>query len=350
MIRDDAPMTWNLGVEDVLREWGAVVQRSVLERIRDGQRSEILREAMREYPARPAKFIRPALCLASCEAFGGAPDEAIHAAVAIELMHNAFLVHDDISDGSEQRRGRSTLHAIHGVGAALNAGDGLAVLAQRTLRDAVQRFDVELAFRLLDEFDTMAARTIEGQARELEWIGNGFSNLGPDDYLDLVMHKTCWYTTIHPMRAGALIGSHGSADVEPMIRFGFNLGAAFQIRDDVLNLVGRERSYGKEICGDLYEGKPTLMLIHLSDVVRGSDRALLEEYLAVGRSGRTDVMVAEVRSLMEREGSIDFARAFGDGIAAEAQAAFESAFGAAPASPARDFVESLIPYMLDRDR
>ena len=78
---------------------------------------------------------------------------------------------------------------------------------------------------------------------------------GLDDYLDLVMRKTCWYTTIHPLRVGALIGSWGVADPDPMIDFGFHLGAAFQIRDDVLNIVGDPKVYGKEILGDLIEGK-----------------------------------------------------------------------------------------------
>ena len=83
------------------------------------------------------------------------------------------------------------------------------------------------------------------------------------------MHKTCWYTTIHPLRVGALIGSLGRSDLDSLVRFGFYLGAAFQIRDDLLNLVGDEAKYGKESCGDLYEGKRTLMVIHLLREARG---------------------------------------------------------------------------------
>ena len=77
------------------------------------------------------------------------------------------------------------------------------------------------------------------------------------------MHKTCWYTTIHPLRVGAIVGSGGTAELAPLVRFGFHFGAAFQIRDDLLNLVGDEQTYGKEILGDLYEGKRTLPLVHL---------------------------------------------------------------------------------------
>ena len=84
------------------------------------------------------------------------------------------------------------------------------------------------------------------------------------------MHKTCWYTTIHPLRVGAIVGSGGTAELGPLVRFGFHFGAAFQIRDDLLNLVGDEQLYGKEILGDLYEGKRTLPLVHLLSRRAGS--------------------------------------------------------------------------------
>ena len=120
------------------------------------------------------------------------------------------------------------------------------------------------------------------------------------------MRKTCWYTTIHPLRVGALVGSAGSADVTHMVRFGFHLGAAFQIRDDLLNLVGDEETYGKEILGDLYEGKRTLTLIHLLSSAEGADGALLRDYLRRNRAERSEHMVRTVRRLMDDYGSIDY--------------------------------------------
>ena len=92
----------------------------------------------------------------------------------------------------------------------------------------------------------MSHQTVAGQALEIGWCRDNRLDLEPDDYLDLIMKKTCWYTTVLPLRAGALIGSWGTADLEPMIEFGFHLGAAFQIRDDILNLVGDPDVYGKE--------------------------------------------------------------------------------------------------------
>jgi geranylgeranyl diphosphate synthase type II len=286
--------------------------------------------------------------VATSRAFGGRDGDILPVAVAIELLHNAFLVHDDIVDGSERRRGRPTLTAEYGLGLALNAGDALAVLSNQVLRRHAGTIEAGLAERLMSEFDAMALRTLEGQATELGWRRDRVEELDPEDYLELIMHKTCWYTTVHPLRVGALIGSGGTADLRPMVRFGFYLGAAFQIQDDLLNLLGNEWEYGKEIDGDLYEGKRTLPLIHLLRHAHGVDRETVDRYLGLERSERTAEMVADIRALLDAYGSITFAAAYARGIAGAALEAFELAFEPAPPGPDRDFVRALVPYMLDR--
>jgi len=335
-------------VESYSEDVGRLVRRSMLDAIPDGEPHRWLYRVARVYPSRPGKALRPALCVATSRAFGGGDGQILPVAVAIELLHNAFLVHDDIVDGSERRRGRPTLPAEFGVGLALNAGDALAVLSNQILRRHAACMEVDLADRVLHEFDAMALRTLEGQATELGWRRDGVEELEPEDYLDLIMHKTCWYTTVHPLRVGALIGSAGSADLGPMARFGFYLGAAFQIQDDLLNLLGTEREYGKEIDGDLYEGKRTLPLIHLLRNVRGGDRQTLDSYLRLERSERTAGMVSEIRGLLNDYGSIAFAAAYARGIAGAALDAFETAFAPANPGPDRDFVRAAVPYMLDR--
>jgi geranylgeranyl diphosphate synthase, type II len=325
-----------------------VVRRAMLDAIPDGEPHRWLYRVARDYPSRPGKTLRPALCVATSRAFGGSDADVVPVAVAIELLHNAFLVHDDIVDGSERRRGRPTLTAEYGLGLALNAGDALAVLSNQVLRRHAGRMDPDLAERVLSEFDAMALRTLEGQATELGWRRDGVDALEPEDYLDLIMHKTCWYTTVHPLRVGALIGSTGEADLRPMVRFGFHLGAAFQIQDDLLNLLGTEREYGKEIDGDLFEGKRTLPLIHLLRHAQGPDREVLDRYLGLERAQRTAAMVAEVRELLDAYGSITFAAEYAHGIAGAALDTFEEAFASAAPGPDRDFVRALVPYMLER--
>jgi geranylgeranyl diphosphate synthase, type II len=329
-------------------EVSRLVRRAMLDAIPDGEPHRWLYRVARDYPSRPGKTLRPALCVATSRSFGGRDADVVPVAVAIELLHNAFLVHDDIVDGSERRRGRPTLSAEYGLGLALNAGDALAVLSNQVLRRHAARMDADLAERVLSEFDAMALRTLEGQATELGWRRDGVDTLEPEDYLDLIMHKTCWYTTVHPLRVGALIGSGGGADLRPMVRFGFHLGAAFQIQDDLLNLLGTEREYGKEIDGDLFEGKRTLPLIHLLRHARGSDREAVDRYLGLERAQRTAAMVAEIRDLLDAYGSITFAAEYAQGIAGAALEAYEEAFAPAAPGPDRDFVRALVPYMLDR--
>jgi geranylgeranyl diphosphate synthase, type II len=325
-----------------------LVRRAMLDAIPDGEPHRWLYRVARAYPSRPGKALRPALCVATSRAFGGSDGDIVPVAVAIELLHNAFLVHDDIVDGSERRRGRPTLAAEYGLGLALNAGDALAVLSNQVLRRHASAMDTELAERVLSEFDAMALRTLEGQATELGWRRDGVDGLEPADYLDLIMHKTCWYTTVHPLRVGALVGAHGDVDLRPMVRFGFYLGAAFQIQDDLLNLLGTEREYGKEIDGDLYEGKRTLPLIHLLRNAQGPDRETVHRYLRLERAERSADMVAEIRGLLDAYGSIFFAAEYARGIASAAVDAFEEAFAPAAPGPDRDFVRALVPYMLDR--
>jgi geranylgeranyl diphosphate synthase type II len=299
-----------------------------------------------DYPARGGKGLRPALLLGTCQAFGGTEQDAWSAALAIELLHNAFLVHDDIEDGSELRRGEPTLHRRWGVPAAINAGDALAVAAVRPIHDDTLRSS-ELRRSLLDEWFRMAGNTVSGQATELAWRADADLRLEPDDYLDLILRKTCWYTTIFPLRAGAMVATRNTVPLEELTRFGFLLGAAFQIRDDLLDATSGG-GHGKDALGDLWEGKRTLMLVHLMAEAPAADRADLRAYLEQDRSGRSVDQVRAVRDMMDRAGSIAFAQEFGRGIAAAAADAFEVAFASVPAGPHRAFLADLVPYMLAR--
>ena len=200
------------------------------------------------------------------------------------------------------------------------------------------------------EFDTMAMRTLEGQAIELGWQLDNVEDLRPEDYLELIMHKTCWYTTIHPLRVGALVGSGGKADLAPLVRFGFHFGAAFQIRDDLLNLIGDERTYGKEILGDLYEGKRTLTLMHLLSDGDGRGPGAAQRLPAARQAERSDDMVRTVRRLMDDYGSVDFTREYAEGILLAAEEYFEQAFADAHPGPDLDFLRSLVPYVWARWR
>ena len=336
-------------VEDALRNHRDQIGNVLTRYLPDREPRRWLYDLVATYPSRVGKGIRSSLCVATCRAFGGTTEEAMPSAAAIELLHNAFLVHDDIEDGSLSRRGFPTLHRQHGVPLAVNAGDGLAVVGLTPLRDNVRVLGSVMSERVFDEFQMLLHRTIEGQAIELGWRSENVLELTPVDYLDMVLLKTCSYSTIFPLRIGALIGSWGRADLGPLTRFGFYLGAAFQIRDDLLNLEGRAERYGKEILGDLYEGKRTLMLIHLLSVADDQERAWLDSFLSAARGDRSAAEVQAIMTMMRNHGSIEFAREFSKGVAMAAREAFDVAFDGLPPSEDLRFIGELIPYMLERD-
>jgi geranylgeranyl diphosphate synthase type II len=301
-----------------------------------------------DYPRRGGRMLRPSLCLATARAFGAPLDDAVRSGVALELLHNAFLVHDDVEDESDERRGRPTLHALHGVPIAVNVGDALTLLGLRALIDNRDSLGARLTLRIMEETERMARESVEGQAIELGWRRDNALTLSDADYLDMVLKKTCSYTTIWPSRVGALIGTRHDRDLDRLVRFGFFLGAAFQIQDDLLNLAGDPVRYGKEIGGDLWEGKRTLMLIHLLRQANGAERARLGELLSQPRAARQPRDVAWIRERMDDYGCLHYARQVAHGLAGAAQHEFDLAFADVPASRDKQFIAEIIPWVLTR--
>ncbi len=335
-------------VPGVLNEYGAMT-RAVLSRyLPQGEPRRYLYDLVADYPRRGGRALRPSLCIATARAFGGQRDAAILTAASIELLHNALLIHDDIEDESQERRGKPTLHQQWGVPLAINAGDMLTLLSLRPLIDNRFIIGPQLAMRLLEETERMGRESAEGQAIELGWRRDNIVQVSESDYLQMVLKKTCWLTTIHPSRAGVLLGTGCVRDLEPFVRFGFMLGAAFQIQDDVLNLIGDAESYGKELNGDIQEGKRTLMLIRLLERADEDERRRVLEIFALSRAERAVEHSRWVRERMDVHGCIDYAREVASGLAGAALAEFRMTYGGLPASRDRDFIEQLITWVIER--
>jgi geranylgeranyl diphosphate synthase type II len=335
-------------VQTLLDEYGNAARERLRQYLHGRTPHQELYELVADYPERGGRSLRASLCLASARAFGASASDALNSAVALELMHNAFLVHDDVEDESEERRGRPTLHLRHGIPIAVNVGDALAVLSLRPLIDNVAGLGSQLALRVLEEAERMARESVEGQALELWWRQRNVVALDESNYLEMVLKKTCWYTTIYPIRVGALIGTRDGVDLDRFLRFGFFVGAAFQIQDDLLNLVGDAWRYGKELNGDLWEGKRTLMLIHLFNAANEVDRTRLARVLGMPRADRTSEHIHWVRERMEVYGSIEHARQVAHGLAGAAQHEFSLAFAEVPDSPDRRFLEALPSWVIER--
>jgi geranylgeranyl pyrophosphate synthase len=144
---------------------------------------------------------------------------------AIEMLHNAFLVPDDIEHGSEERRGVATMHRRTGLPIAVNTGDAMNALARRLFRRNVEGLGPAASLRILDEVDHMLVECLEGQAVELGWVRDNDLTVRPEDYLRLVLKKTAWYSFIHPMRIGAIVANPDDRRLERFDQFGYLLGS-----------------------------------------------------------------------------------------------------------------------------
>lgn len=227
------------------------------------QGSSSLHDLILDYPQRGGKALRPALAIAICLGLGGHLEAVLPTAATLKLYHNAFLIHDDIEDESWWRRGKPTMHIDHGVPIAVNVGDAMLSLTLQPLLDNVERVGLGPALRILRAVAHMTRQTVDGQAIELDWVKSNTWQLDDADYLKMVELKTSWYSFITPLQAGALAAGAPVDRLVPLEAFGRHIGAAFQITDDLLNLRGDPDDYGKEIGGDLWEGKRTLMLLHM---------------------------------------------------------------------------------------
>lgn len=302
-----------------------------------------------DHLSRSGKGLRPALCIATCRALGGQAEDVAPVAAALEMLHNAFLVHDDIEDGSELRRDHPTMHVTEGVPLAVNVGDAMQALSVRLVRQSAERLGPTAAWALLDEFDHMLMQSLEGQALEIGWVRDNLCQLGEDDYLRMTLKKTCWYSFIHPCRLGALVARPGDRDLDRFNRFGFFLGVAFQIQDDVLNLVGEARRYGKEIGGDLWEGKRTLILVDLFSKLDGFEAERLRGILAKPRAARLARDIAWIGDRIRRHGSVEQARGTAQRFARAAADAFDVGYAGVPEGEDKAFLRDLVQYVVTRD-
>ncbi len=301
-----------------------------------------LYDAFRRFTASGGKRTRPALCLLGAEAVGGSPECALSVACAVEDFQSAALIHDDIADKGELRRGEPCLYLTEGTGVAINVGDlALVTVVDGILRD--QALAPELRLRALAEVVGMEQRTLEGQALDLGWVRDGRWDITPDDYLFMATHKTSYYSAAVPLAVGAICAGGAESQVEALRAFGMSAGLAFQLQDDLLNLVGDAEAQGKDFRSDVTEGKRTLAAVwalHHLDPARATElRQILE-------SGTADpARLARAVELMEAAGAIEHVRAEARRLVGEAKAALD---GVELAPEARLAVLGMADFFVER--
>ena len=342
---------------------------------------------MLDYPLRYGKALRPAIAIAVCRAYGGSLAAVAPTAAVLELYHNAFLIHDDIEDQSYLRRAEETLSRKHGVASAINVGDAMLAATMQPLLDNMGRIGLGPTLRLLRLVARMARESAEGQMLELSWISGGVWDQSDADYVRIVHKKTGWYSFLAPAMAGAIVAGLSEADAARVGLAFLPLGVAFQIQDDVLNLAADGADYDKDLWGDLWEGKHTLILIHAlrrapaeerAEALRilarpqsatGPDAALrakLEEMRARGAldaaayeelraagdvagQPKSPADIAYLHDFVLRHGSLGYAQAKATRYAARYRREMGRRLAGLPESGHRRFLEGLAAFAVERE-
>lgn len=233
------------------------------------------------------KRLRPILLLMTCEAFGGDAESARRAALGIEMYHNFTLVHDDVMDNSELRRGKPTVHKKWDTDTAILSGDVMLTLAGKYMTEVPEG----CLRKVLEEFNDMAIGVYEGQQLDMEFEKR--EEVGIGEYLEMIRLKTSVLLGA-ACSIGARIAGASDADCEAMFRFGESLGVAFQIQDDYLDVYGDSSTFGKPVGGDILNDKKTFLTLK---VLEGGG-ANAEALRSAMKLPANDLRVRTVRNIM----------------------------------------------------
>ncbi len=256
-------------------------------------------------PAIRGKRLRPALCLMVCEALGGCEENAMPFALGIEMVHNFFLIHDDIEDGDAYRRGRPSVWKKYGLAHGINIGDFLYTKVWSLFLALEDSLDIETRMAQARLLTHTVEYTIMGQA--LEMNARQSRDITLDSYLEIVGHKTAHYLAA-PIVSGAMIANASDETITALRDFGRHVGPVFQVIDDMIDLT---EGKGREAIGsDIREGKRSFLVAHAAQQASGEDREKMFDILDKPREETTDDDVQWVKALFQRTGSTQAGSAF----------------------------------------
>jgi Geranylgeranyl pyrophosphate synthase len=241
------------------------------------------------------KRIRPALTLMACNLFQEDVQPAVKTALGIEVFHNFTLLHDDIMDRADVRRGRPTVHKKWNDNTAILSGDVMQIAAYQL----VAQTPVKHLKSVLDLFSKTAAEICEGQQYDVDFENR--DDVKVEEYLEMIRLKTAVLLGC-ALKCGALIGGAREEDAQNLYEFGINIGLAFQLKDDLLDVYGEEATFGKKIGGDILCNKKTYLLIHALKMADGKDAEELNNWLQMNEPIHADKKIQAVTSLYNKLG------------------------------------------------
>lgn len=328
-------------IERKLKANSAKVNRYI-NNLLEPRRPEVLYEAAKHVVASGGKRLRPFLVLKSCELVGGNPDSAVPFAAAMEVLHNFTLIHDDIMDGDDLRRGVPTVHKLWGVPIGIASGDLLLTKVYQAMVEQATEggLPCERVIACIEKVTDANIAICEGQVLDLSFPS--VTDVSEDDYLTMVGEKT---SALFKACAeiGAIAGGGGLAEVVKLGSFAWDAGIAFQIIDDILGVVGDEKTLGKPVGSDLREGKKTLIVIHALKRASPIERKAITRVLGVKDAKTSEIEAAN--EALRSTGGIDYARAKAREYADKAKATL-TLF---PESQAKNDLLGLVDYFMKRN-
>ncbi len=243
------------------------------------------------------KRVRPALTLMVCDFFGTDFKKGIHAALAVELFHNFSLIHDDIMDNAPLRRGKITVHEKWDVNTGILSGDAMLILAYQFFENYEPKKFQELA-RLFSE---TALQVCEGQQHDMDFESRDDVSL--EEYINMIDHKTAVLVGA-AMKMGAIVAETSQIDKDKIYQFGRNLGIAFQLQDDYLDVFGNPETFGKQVGGDIISNKKTIL--YLLGIGQGSKAQAkdLEQLFSISPKDPID-KIATVKEIFINSGAAE---------------------------------------------
>jgi len=275
------------------------------------------------------------------EALGGKAEEIAPLAVIPEVIHNGTLAVDDVEDESEFRRGKPCIHRIYGVDIAINMGNTMYYYPMLVLDWINLPRDKKLA--IFEEYIRMMLKLSFGQAMDIAWHRGLVEEIDENQYLQMTLFKTGALAGF-AAKVAAIMADVEEERAEKLRRFAELIAVAFQIQDDILNIVGEEEKYGKEIGGDITEGKRTLMVIHALRNLPEAEAKRLKEILNMKTADKE--LIAEAIDLLKKAGSVDYAKDISKKLAEQAVKVLREAV---PESEERNKLEALANFLITRE-
>lgn len=324
-------------VMDILKKYSESIDKEINESLSTIDPS-MLCEASDHLIKAGGKKIRPSLVVLSCEAVGGRSKDALKTAASMELIHTFSLIHDDIMDKDEMRRGKPSVHTLWGEPMAILAGDTLFSKAFETVLETST--DDVPPKRVVDALKTVVDSCIkicEGQALDISFEGK--LDVKEDEYMTMIYKKTAALIAA-ATKSGAILGGGTEEQIEALAEYGRLVGLAFQIQDDYLDVVSDEEDIGKPVGSDIVEGKMTLMVVHALANASDDDKKRLISIL----QANNEDLVDDAIGIFNKYGSIEYTR----NIALDNVKSAKELLDVLEDSEAKDSLKMIADFVLER--